>query len=164
MSRFCIHCLYHLILLVFWPSSLQVDNTDAEGRLILADALCYAHTFNPKVIINAATLTGQTVCFSCFCLKKVSFVAFECTHCTQGIHCFAEIWQAPFVFKDLSSKELFCNCKLLWILGLWFRNIPGYTLKKKNKWIRSAHPQWQLKMIQSNVFCYGCHLIQLRKD
>lgn len=44
---------------LFGPFSLQVDNTDAEGRLILADALCYAHTFNPKVIINAATLTGQ---------------------------------------------------------------------------------------------------------
>ncbi|XP_029808177.1 cytosol aminopeptidase [Suricata suricatta] len=40
--------------------TIQIDNTDAEGRLILADALCYAHTFNPKVIINAATLTGQT--------------------------------------------------------------------------------------------------------
>ncbi|KAK2508531.1 hypothetical protein MC885_012246 [Smutsia gigantea] len=38
--------------------TIQVDNTDAEGRLILADALCYAHTFNPKIIINAATLTG----------------------------------------------------------------------------------------------------------
>ncbi|ELW46982.1 Cytosol aminopeptidase, partial [Tupaia chinensis] len=38
--------------------TIQVDNTDAEGRLILADALCYAHTFNPKVIVNAATLTG----------------------------------------------------------------------------------------------------------
>ncbi|KAM5285182.1 cytosol aminopeptidase isoform 2-T2 [Hipposideros larvatus] len=38
--------------------TIQVDNTDAEGRLVLADALCYAHTFNPKVIINAATLTG----------------------------------------------------------------------------------------------------------
>jgi aminopeptidase len=38
--------------------TIQVDNTDAEGRLILADPLCYAHTFNPKAIINAATLTG----------------------------------------------------------------------------------------------------------
>ncbi|KAF6130671.1 leucine aminopeptidase 3 [Phyllostomus discolor] len=38
--------------------TIQVDNTDAEGRLILADALFYAHTFNPKVIIDAATLTG----------------------------------------------------------------------------------------------------------
>uniref|UniRef100_UPI00358E6517 cytosol aminopeptidase isoform X2 n=1 Tax=Myxine glutinosa TaxID=7769 RepID=UPI00358E6517 len=38
--------------------TIQVDNTDAEGRLVLADALCYAHTFNPRAIINAATLTG----------------------------------------------------------------------------------------------------------
>lgn len=36
----------------------KVDNTDAEGRLILADALCYAHNFNPKAVVNAATLTG----------------------------------------------------------------------------------------------------------
>lgn len=28
--------------------SIIVDNTDAEGRLILADALCYAHEFKPK--------------------------------------------------------------------------------------------------------------------
>uniref|UniRef100_A0A3B1J6V6 Cytosol aminopeptidase n=1 Tax=Astyanax mexicanus TaxID=7994 RepID=A0A3B1J6V6_ASTMX len=38
--------------------TIQVDNTDAEGRLILADALCYAHSFKPKAIVNAATLTG----------------------------------------------------------------------------------------------------------
>ena len=60
----CCKCLVFIFftctvtLSVFDP--LQVDNTDAEGRLILADALCYAHTFNPKVILNAATLTGQT--------------------------------------------------------------------------------------------------------
>ncbi|XP_017273583.1 cytosol aminopeptidase isoform X2 [Kryptolebias marmoratus] len=38
--------------------TIQVDNTDAEGRLVLADALCYAHSFNPRVIVNVATLTG----------------------------------------------------------------------------------------------------------
>lgn len=38
--------------------SIQVDNTDAEGRLILADALCYAQKFNPKAIVDVATLTG----------------------------------------------------------------------------------------------------------
>lgn len=37
---------------------IQVDNTDAEGRLILADALCYGHTFTPRAILNVATLTG----------------------------------------------------------------------------------------------------------
>ncbi|XP_055547539.1 cytosol aminopeptidase-like isoform X2 [Wyeomyia smithii] len=38
--------------------SICVDNTDAEGRLILADALCYASTFKPKFILDIATLTG----------------------------------------------------------------------------------------------------------
>jgi len=37
----------------------EIINTDAEGRLILADALCYAEKFyNPDVIIDVATLTG----------------------------------------------------------------------------------------------------------
>lgn len=38
--------------------SICVDNTDAEGRLVLADALNYAADFNPKFIIDIATLTG----------------------------------------------------------------------------------------------------------
>ncbi|XP_029446355.1 cytosol aminopeptidase [Rhinatrema bivittatum] len=38
--------------------TIQVDNTDAEGRLLLADALCYAHKFDSRAIVNAATLTG----------------------------------------------------------------------------------------------------------
>lgn len=39
----------------------QVDNTDAEGRLILADALVYANSFKPAAIIDVATLTGFAV-------------------------------------------------------------------------------------------------------
>ncbi|XP_046911850.2 cytosol aminopeptidase isoform X1 [Dermatophagoides farinae] len=38
--------------------TIQVDNTDAEGRLILADGLCYAHQFKPFLIMDIATLTG----------------------------------------------------------------------------------------------------------
>ncbi len=38
--------------------TFEVNNTDAEGRLILADALCYASELKPKAIIDAATLTG----------------------------------------------------------------------------------------------------------
>lgn len=35
-----------------------VDNTDAEGRLILADALTYSKNFDPKFVLDIATLTG----------------------------------------------------------------------------------------------------------
>lgn len=38
--------------------TVLVENTDAEGRLILADALCYASTYKPKEVIDFATLTG----------------------------------------------------------------------------------------------------------
>ncbi|XP_054264380.1 cytosol aminopeptidase-like isoform X2 [Macrosteles quadrilineatus] len=38
--------------------TIQVDNTDAEGRLILADALCYAAQFSPRFTLDIATLTG----------------------------------------------------------------------------------------------------------
>ncbi|MEA3144569.1 MAG: leucyl aminopeptidase [Thermoplasmata archaeon] len=39
-------------------TTIEVLNTDAEGRLILADAIAHAHTFNPAWIIDMATLTG----------------------------------------------------------------------------------------------------------
>jgi leucyl aminopeptidase len=38
--------------------TVEVLNTDAEGRLILADALHYAKKYNPKLVIDLATLTG----------------------------------------------------------------------------------------------------------
>jgi leucyl aminopeptidase len=40
---------------------VEVLNTDAEGRLILADALAYAQEFKPQAIIDLATLTGACV-------------------------------------------------------------------------------------------------------
>jgi leucyl aminopeptidase len=41
--------------------TIEVLNTDAEGRLILCDALTYSEKFNPRVIIDVATLTGACV-------------------------------------------------------------------------------------------------------
>jgi leucyl aminopeptidase len=38
--------------------SVEVLNTDAEGRLILADALSYASRYNPELVLDFATLTG----------------------------------------------------------------------------------------------------------
>jgi len=39
-------------------STVEVLNTDAEGRMILADALSYAKKYNPELVIDIATLTG----------------------------------------------------------------------------------------------------------
>ncbi|VAW54394.1 Cytosol aminopeptidase PepA [hydrothermal vent metagenome] len=41
--------------------TIEILNTDAEGRLILCDALTYAEKFNPDVVIDIATLTGACV-------------------------------------------------------------------------------------------------------
>lgn len=41
--------------------TIEVQNTDAEGRLILADALDYAQDFEPDAIVDVATLTGAVV-------------------------------------------------------------------------------------------------------
>ncbi|MBR0257907.1 MAG: leucyl aminopeptidase family protein, partial [Synergistaceae bacterium] len=38
--------------------TIEITNTDAEGRLVLADALCVASELKPDVIIDMATLTG----------------------------------------------------------------------------------------------------------
>ena len=39
-------------------TTVEVLNTDAEGRLILADALAYASKYDPQLVIDMATLTG----------------------------------------------------------------------------------------------------------
>ncbi len=41
--------------------TVEILNTDAEGRLILCDALAYAERFKPRVVIDIATLTGACV-------------------------------------------------------------------------------------------------------
>ena len=41
--------------------TIEVINTDAEGRLILADGLTYATRYNPEVLVDIATLTGACV-------------------------------------------------------------------------------------------------------
>jgi leucyl aminopeptidase len=42
-------------------TTIEVLNTDAEGRLILCDALTYSERFAPDVVIDIATLTGACV-------------------------------------------------------------------------------------------------------
>jgi len=41
--------------------SIEIINTDAEGRLVLADVLVYAKRFSPVAVLDAATLTGAIV-------------------------------------------------------------------------------------------------------
>lgn len=49
------------ILKTITGKTIEVLNTDAEGRVILADALGYAQKLNPKLIVDVATLTGAAM-------------------------------------------------------------------------------------------------------
>lgn len=49
------------ILTAMNGKTIEVVNTDAEGRLILADALAYAGKYKPKAVIDLATLTGSCI-------------------------------------------------------------------------------------------------------
>jgi leucyl aminopeptidase len=41
--------------------TIEILNTDAEGRLVLCDALTYAERFKPRTVIDIATLTGACI-------------------------------------------------------------------------------------------------------
>jgi len=47
------------IITMYDGTTVEVMNTDAEGRLILADALAYAKKYDPELVIDVATLTGS---------------------------------------------------------------------------------------------------------
>lgn len=42
-------------------TTVEVLNTDAEGRLVVADALTYAERYHPRLVIDVATLTGAAI-------------------------------------------------------------------------------------------------------
>ena len=49
------------VITMYDGTKVEVLNTDAEGRMILADALSYAKKYNPELVIDFATLTGAAV-------------------------------------------------------------------------------------------------------
>ena len=49
------------IITMFNGKTVEVINTDAEGRMILADALSYADKYEPELVIDLATLTGSAM-------------------------------------------------------------------------------------------------------
>jgi leucyl aminopeptidase len=49
------------VLTTLSGQTIEVSNTDAEGRVILADALAYARQFQPDLMVDLATLTGACV-------------------------------------------------------------------------------------------------------
>ncbi len=77
--------------------SIEVDNTDAEGRMILSDALDYASRQKPDVIIDLATLTGACVValgeFVAGLFTKDDKLASELYE--KGLKTYDRLWRLP---------------------------------------------------------------------
>lgn len=85
------------IIKIYDGKTVEVGNTDAEGRVVLADALSYGATMKPKLIVDMATLTGATV------IALGNFVTSAMSNNTQlgkdmykaGQDTFERIWELP---------------------------------------------------------------------
>jgi leucyl aminopeptidase len=90
--------------------TIEVDNTDAEGRLILADALEYAANYKPKAVIDICTLTGAAIiCFGHMLAglmgndKDLKSRIFE-----AGEKTFERVWEMPLYdeYDKLMKSEI----------------------------------------------------------
>lgn len=77
--------------------TIEVGNTDAEGRLILCDALTYAQRFEPQALLDVATLTGACVIalgkYATGLMSKHDDLANELLQ--AGEHVFDRAWRLP---------------------------------------------------------------------
>lgn len=89
--------------------SVEVLNTDAEGRLILADGLWYAREFyQPQIMVDVATLTGSKV-------RAVGrrYTAIFSDHedlvsqlSASGEQVDEKLWQLPLAYEDLLKSPI----------------------------------------------------------
>lgn len=79
--------------------TVEIINTDAEGRLVLADALTYATRLKPDVIIDAATLTGAALvalgktCSAFYSMDDALAASLERAARTAG----EQFWRMPLI-------------------------------------------------------------------
>ena len=94
--------------------TIQIDNTDAEGRLILADALCYAHEFQPQAILDIATLTGAmgiALGSAATGVFTTSSKLFKTLH-EAGTHTGDRVWRLPMYshYKTQVTDSQLADC------------------------------------------------------
>lgn len=130
--------------------TIEVLNTDAEGRLILADALGYCHRLKPDVVVDFATLTGACVVALATIRAGVMGDDGICQELKEaGDRTGERVWQLPLdkEYGDLLKSE---NADLKNIGGRWGGAITaGYFLSHfappKARWahIDIAGPAWK---------------------
>jgi leucyl aminopeptidase len=77
--------------------TVEIGNTDAEGRLVLADALCEADTETPEILIDIATLTGAARAATGMELPPFftddEILAADLSHAARDVH--DPLWRLP---------------------------------------------------------------------
>jgi leucyl aminopeptidase len=88
--------------------TIEIISTDAEGRLILADALAYANRFEPKAVVDLATLTGacvvalgRGVAAGLFCADEELLAGLQAASQASG----ERVWHMPLFDDYLDSIE-----------------------------------------------------------
>jgi leucyl aminopeptidase len=113
------------IITMYNGVTVEVTNTDAEGRLVLADALAYAcDKYTPTAILDAATLTGGVVV-------------------ALGSFC-AGLWCEDNSLRKRLEKASGATDEKLWRLPLWEAHRDFMRAKHADLWnsgpARDAHP------------------------
>jgi leucyl aminopeptidase len=100
--------------------TVEIINTDAEGRLVLADALAYARVLQPDVMIDNATLTGAcmvalgTNCSGYYSNREELVAPFEAACKTAG----EQMWRMPLL-EDLKDQLKSDNADLKHMGARW---------------------------------------------
>ena len=128
--------------------TIEVLDTDAEGRLILADALTYAKRFDPSVVIDAATLTGAALS-------------------ALGLHASALITRDDTLAQELAEAGE-SSGDYVWRLPLWdeyedrvkgtfadLKNVPGGSTSRYGGSIDGGMFLWQFA---KELGCPWAHL------
>ena len=91
-------------------TTVEVQNTDAEGRLVLADALTYAKRFTPELVVDMATLTGAAAAITgSFGIAMAGNDDHAMTQLkVSGEETYERLVQLPFwaEFEDLLKSEV----------------------------------------------------------
>jgi leucyl aminopeptidase len=90
--------------------SIEIINTDAEGRLVLADALGFAQRYKPKAIIDIATLTGA--CSIALGSEAIAMMGNDKTLMKKlkkaGEKTYERVWEMPLYseYKDYLKSDI----------------------------------------------------------
>lgn len=91
-------------------TTVEVLNTDAEGRLILADALSYVKKYNPTLVIDLATLTGAAAVITGS--LGSAMMGTDATYASllkaSGEYTFERVWEIPYwkEYADMLKSDI----------------------------------------------------------